>query len=206
MTSGTAPPSDPIGADRGADRASLADAFARAAEAAGSVVHRARSLDEVGALARSLAEGEPVLVTTEVAADDELARALGPVLTTDDAARAADRPVAVERGTRAIAETGSVLVREPDRASRLASMLARTLVQVVAAEDVVATLDEAGAWLAAHAHDGYAALITGPSRTADIERVITVGVQGPARLHVVLVDRWSVDATAERDDDGDGPR
>jgi len=34
----------------------------------------------------------------------------------------------------------------------------------------------------------YLALITGPSRTADIERVLTIGVHGPGRLVVLLVD------------------
>jgi L-lactate dehydrogenase complex protein LldG len=29
-------------------------------------------------------------------------------------------------------------------------------------------------------------LVTGPSRTADIERVLTIGVQGPKALHIVL--------------------
>jgi L-lactate dehydrogenase complex protein LldG len=162
--------------------------FEVSATAAGSVVHRLRSLAEVAELARSLADGTPILVTSEVAADTRLVAELGDVMTTDDAAQAADRPVGVERGVLAVAETGSVLVREPDRRSRLASMLARTLVQVVATDTLVDSLDEAGAWLAAHAAEGYAALITGPSRTADIERVLTVGVQGPAVLHVVLVD------------------
>ena len=34
----------------------------------------------------------------------------------------------------------------------------------------------------------YISLITGPSRTADIERVLTIGVHGPERLIVVFVD------------------
>jgi L-lactate dehydrogenase complex protein LldG len=34
----------------------------------------------------------------------------------------------------------------------------------------------------------YISFITGPSRTADIERVLTIGVHGPERLIIVVVD------------------
>ena len=36
----------------------------------------------------------------------------------------------------------------------------------------------------------YLGLITGPSRTADIERVLTIGVHGPERLVIVCVDNF----------------
>ncbi len=35
---------------------------------------------------------------------------------------------------------------------------------------------------------GYLSLITGPSRTADIERVLTIGVHGPERLIIIFID------------------
>ena len=35
---------------------------------------------------------------------------------------------------------------------------------------------------------GYLSMITGPSRTADIERVLTIGVHGPERLIIIFVD------------------
>jgi L-lactate dehydrogenase complex protein LldG len=88
----------------------------------------------------------------------------------------------------AIAETGSVLVNEPpDERGRC--FLAERLWLLVPERELVATLDEAlqrlGHLISAGA--AHPVLMSGPSRTADIERVLTIGVHGPRALVIVVV-------------------
>ena len=40
-------------------------------------------------------------------------------------------------------------------------------------------------------------MITGPSRTGDIEQTIQLGAHGPRRLHVLMIDDDSADADGE---------
>ena len=123
------------------------------------------------------------------------ATAVGAVVT-----RAADGPSAREAVGReagdeiavalfAVAETGSVAVSLP-RDERGRCLLAERLWLLVPAEDLAPTLDVALQRIAALVSSGhpYVTLMTGPSRTADIERALTVGVHGPRELHVVLVE------------------
>ena len=88
----------------------------------------------------------------------------------------------------AVAETGSVAVSWP-RDERGRALLAERLVLLVPKDQLVPTLDEALTRIDALVRAGraYVTLMTGPSRTADIERALTVGVHGPRELHVVLV-------------------
>ena len=91
----------------------------------------------------------------------------------------------------AIAETGSVIMSEPRVADRAVTLMTGTLVIVCPAPNLLPSLDEAAGVLRRIGTSGssYATFITGPSRTADIERQLTVGVQGPGVYHVILVDQ-----------------
>ncbi len=107
------------------------------------------------------------------------------------AAEARDQSLGLTVARRAIAETGSVLLVERELTDRAASLMTETCVVACALDDLASSLDDAGETLAAvsRGHGSYATLVTGPSRTADIERQLTVGVQGPSRLHVIFIER-----------------
>ncbi|HLZ30551.1 MAG TPA: LUD domain-containing protein [Chloroflexota bacterium] len=88
----------------------------------------------------------------------------------------------------AIAETGSVALAEPDQ-DRGACFLSERLWVLVAERDILATLEQGMQRMRDLVLGGarHPLLMTGPSRTADIERVLTIGVHGPRALVVVIV-------------------
>lgn len=89
-----------------------------------------------------------------------------------------------------VAETGSVLLSDNSLAIRLLGMLSELCIVVLPAEYLLADLDAAGDLLADLDKAGhrYSSLVTGPSRTADIERVLTIGVHGPRALRIAVLD------------------
>jgi L-lactate dehydrogenase complex protein LldG len=86
-----------------------------------------------------------------------------------------------------IAETGSLLMVGEEPADRLAWLIPPRSIVVLGEGDIVPSLDQATAWLAARRDIGAATFVTGPSRTSDVERVLTIGVQGPREVVIVLV-------------------
>ena len=113
------------------------------------------------------------------------------------AARASDL-VAVTGTAAAIAETGTLMMASgPGRPNTL-NFLPDHHIVVVGADDIVATYEDAWRRLGRDA-DGAelprtVALITGPSRTSDIELVPTLGAHGPRRLHIVIAGAASAAA------------
>jgi L-lactate dehydrogenase complex protein LldG len=105
-----------------------------------------------------------------------------------------DRPLGVSLATLGIAETGSVMLAERTLEDRAVGLLTRTHITIVRTSDLVPSLAEAAAAMrdvALRPSGGYGSFVTGPSRTADIEMSLTVGVQGPARVITLFVDDLS---------------
>lgn len=89
-----------------------------------------------------------------------------------------------------IAETGTVVLNCPGEELRLATMICEYHVCLLAKSKIVADAFAAEEQLFSYMGHGpnYTAFITGPSRTADIERVLTIGVHGPLELHLLLLE------------------
>lgn len=87
-----------------------------------------------------------------------------------------------------IAETGSLVLDSSREDVRLATMVAENHVAVLPVskikEDSYDQEEEQGRLMSSPPN--YTAFITGASRTADIERVLTLGVHGPLELHILL--------------------
>ncbi len=88
-----------------------------------------------------------------------------------------------------IAETGTAFVPSTDENIRLTTMLCETSVVALPISKIVDSAEDLAADMKARmAGPDFSAFITGASRTADIERVLALGVHGPLELHIVLVE------------------
>ena len=115
---------------------------------------------------------------------------LRPLLEIREGRAEATDAVSVQHGYAGVAETGTLMLPSaPDRPVTL-NLLADTAIVVLRAETIVGAYEEA--WDRLRAQFGgmprNVMLVTGPSRSADIEQALELGAHGPRRLHIVLVD------------------
>src|SRR5271157_1073142 len=100
---------------------------------------------------------------------------------------AANARVGISQMDWALANTGTLAQDATAVAQRLVSTLPNIHIAIVHSSEILADLPT----LLTKADPkrlAYTSMITGPSRTADIERVLTIGVHGPERLIIVAVD------------------
>ena len=87
----------------------------------------------------------------------------------------------------AIAETGTVVLASDRERSRVVSLLPPVHVAIVRVSDVLAGLGDALAAIERERAAAYT-FVTGPSRSADIEMQLVVGVHGPALFHAIVLE------------------
>lgn len=165
----------------------MVEQFTAAAEAVGAEVKRFPTMSDAVAALRSHAVGRPA--SASALPDRVRAELAGLSCVPADATETAE--VGISFAQAGIAQTGSLLLELSDPAGRSATALPPVHLVLLPASTIVADLAGLGATLndLLSAPDAaYLSLITGPSRTADIERVLTIGVHGPKELHILIVE------------------
>jgi L-lactate dehydrogenase complex protein LldG len=172
--------------------------FKQKAEAISAQVFRASSMSEANELISNLLKEynahKVVLSHSSLSRTGKLDEALAEqgfqVHTTNLRKEAPTADVGISQLDFAIAETGTLAQDASNVDSRLVSTLPLIHVALVPIEALTATFGEAMTTLYNGGNvPGYINFITGPSRTSDIERVLTIGVHGPEKLLIVFVDQ-----------------
>src|ERR1700682_4889937 len=106
-----------------------------------------------------------------------------------------DATVGISGANMAIAETGTIVLVTNEGNADLTTTLPSVHIALFGVDKVVATMEDAVAMLRMLPRSGtgqimtsYVNWITGPSRSADIEQSLTIGVHGPREMHCVILD------------------
>lgn len=180
--------------------ANMITTFSDAARAVGAEVANVTDVDAVVDYVKQLADGAVLLPVFASAKRLDLTTALktaGISLVQDDLRQdAATASVGLTGANFAFAATGTVVLESTSEDIRLATTLPEHHVVLLdpakILEDDLAAIPHLRSF---HQNSprNYLAYITGPSRTADIERVLTIGVHGPKQLHILLFSGLSDD-------------
>ncbi len=167
---------------------SLVDRFIAKMQEKSATVERLADLAEVGAAVARYVTAVPSVPSVRVS------RALADIawpatLTVLHGAAVREDPTSVTPCFAAVAESGGIVTLSgPDTPSTL-NFVPDTHIVVMHANQVVAHFEDVWAqWRASGLRlPRTVNIISGPSRTADIEQTIQLGAHGPRRLHILLV-------------------
>jgi len=169
------------------------DSFCRRLEALAGKTHRAGSfadaldyVQRVVAGRLAVASNAPLLAACGVTALPSVRSGL----TDREELRAlcSTAAVGITSADHCLADTGTLVMLSSREEGRLISLLPPIHVAVVGSERILSGLDELLTAVPLPAEQSSSmVLITGPSRTADIEQILVRGVHGPGEIHVVIV-------------------
>lgn len=163
----------------------MLEIFQQSAEAVGAVIKHFSTAGEAREYLCTLAAGGNVTLTPMP--ERHAALCDGFTLGMDDPAGAT---LCISHAEAGIAATGSLLINLVNREGRAATALAPVHAVFLDPATIVPSLSDLSGrigQLIGESGQAYFSLTTGPSRTADIERVLTIGVHGPKELHILVL-------------------
>ncbi len=174
------------------DRGRQKELFVEMAAAVATTVDRVETADFVpGAVGDFLARHN-LGADIRMAPDDRLSEidwSKRPTLAITSGPSAGNDEVSVTAAFAAIAETGTLLLHSGPSSPTTLNFLPENHIVVLRASQIVGAYEDAWDQLRAAGKMPRAVnLITGPSRTGDIEQTIMLGAHGPRRLHIILVE------------------
>lgn len=137
-------------------------------------------------------DGHCIIVNNEAEVEEAVERiAKGREIATPDALPATKDlfkyDVGITKAQAAIAETGTLVLDSSAEKNRLVSLVPPVHIAILDASRIFQTLGETLTALQSGEEISPAiTFITGPSRTADIELTLAIGVHGPQELYVII--------------------
>jgi len=162
-------------------------------EALAGKTHRAASPAEAGAIVAAALQGKTavasnasVLVECGIAALPQVHSGITDRETLRDLCATVD--FGITGADYALADTGTLVMLSSPQEARMVSLLPPAHIAVVERNRILTGLDELFSVLPRPAEQSSSmVLITGPSRTADIEQILVRGVHGPGQITVIIV-------------------
>jgi len=167
--------------------------FAEALQALAGEFHRASSSEEACASVASLIEGKSAVASGAPYLKECGITALPGVQSgffeeAELRRLCAAAEVGITSADYALADTGTLVMFSSGQEARMISLLPPVHVAVLPKERMLTGLDELFSLVPLPAERSSSmVLITGPSRTADIEQILIRGVHGPGAIHVIVV-------------------
>ena len=176
--------------------------FKNKAESVSCIVGKVKSMSLVFEYVKKLINnnilhtGKPVIAVPQLK-DNEISllnqvvnQPQSVILRNNPAAYAGEIDIGITYADYGISETGTLIIDAKDYDLRVSTMISNLHIVVLKESKIRKTLDELLPQLNTMLEEqaAYLTFITGASRTADIERILVLGVHGPLELHILILE------------------
>lgn len=174
------------------------DLFCDQAETVHATVDRVRTYDAVAESISSYLRGRNLPQTIKMGADerfDLINWSAAPNLATQSGPSDGTDPVGLSHAAHGVAETGSLIMTSGPENPTTLNFLPENHIVIINSNDIAGDYETVHAQIREKYGKGRMPrtvnMITGPSRSADIEQKLLLGAHGPRSLHIIVIDDQS---------------